>query len=119
MCANALPATAQNAFQGSITLPNDVRWNNAVLPAGDYTFTLESTALPARMILKGPNGRIFIYAMALSDRNTNQHSALTIDRRGSARFVRELYLANSGRHTFYWEPKIPKEELLAQGPATT
>jgi hypothetical protein len=111
---------AQVAFRGSFTLPYEVHWNNSVLPAGDYTFTLQSTRWPARMILQGPNGSTFIQAMAISDHNTSQHSTLTVQRRGGARFVRDLYLADYGRSLSYWEPKVPtNEKLLSQGPTTT
>ncbi len=106
--------------KGTFTLPCEVRWSSAVLPAGDYTFTMESTALNAPMILSGPNGSIFIQTMALSDSRTNQHSALTIERRFGTSFVKELYLSDRGRHFLYWEPKVPNNErLLAQEPAST
>ena len=108
------------AEKGSFTLPYKVRWNNVEIPAGDYTFTMQSTALPATMTLSGPDGRIFLHAMIVDEKNTNEHSALTIDSRGGQRFVQELYLADSGQHFRYWPPKIAKSERqLAQGPATT
>lgn len=112
-------AMGQTAARGSFTLPFEVRWNSAVLPAGDYTFNMRSTAFPAQMILEGPNGRIFILGMVVSDEETGQGSSLTVNRRGGTRFVKDLYLANSGKRISYWEPKPPKDELLAQGPTTT
>ena len=33
VCASAIPVSAQNAFQGSFTLPHEVQWQNATLPA--------------------------------------------------------------------------------------
>jgi hypothetical protein len=114
-------AVAQSiAASGRFTLPYEVRWNSAVLPAGDYTYSMLSTASPAPMILSGPEGRIFLRAMMVEEKNTNQHSTLTIESRGRDRFVQELYLADSGRHFVYWLPKVAKSERqLAQGPATT
>ncbi len=109
--AGASQTVAQGISEkGSFTLPCEVRWNSAVLPAGHYTFTIESTALPARMILRGANGSIFIQTMALSDHSTNQHSALTIERRGGTCFVKELYLSDRGRHFLYWEPSVPNND---------
>jgi len=106
---------------GSFKLPYEVRWNSAVLPAGDYTYSMESIPSPAMMTLSGPEGRIFLRAMVTDDKKkSNQHSNLTIESRGGDRFVHELYLADSGRHFLYWPPKIAKSERqLAQGPATT
>jgi hypothetical protein len=109
-----------NSTKGSFTLPYEVRWNNTVLPAGDYTFSMPSTASPDLMALSGPHGSILLRAMVVEGENTNPHSTLTIESRGGDRFVHELYLANSGLHFRYWRPKIAKSERqLAQGPATT
>ena len=59
ICAFVNPASAQNAFQGSFTLSHEIRWQSAVLPAGDYTFAMESAAVPCKMIVRGPNGTSF------------------------------------------------------------
>jgi hypothetical protein len=113
-------AVAQNAAEiGSFTLPFEVRWNSAVLPAGDYTFTMDSTGLTGTMNLRGPNGAIFLHTMALSDKDTNQQSALSIESRGNTRFVKELYLSDRGRHFLYWPPKVQdNERVLARGPVS-
>lgn len=106
--------------KGTFTLPYEVRWNNVVLAPGDYTFTMRSTVSPALMTLSGPDRSFFLAALTVAEKNTNRHSALTIESRGGERFVQELYLANSGLHFGYWVPKIAKSERqLAQGPATT
>ena len=60
--ASAIPASAQDACQGSFTLTHEVHWQNATLPAGDYTFQMKSVASPSRILLKGPNGYQFISA---------------------------------------------------------
>jgi hypothetical protein len=120
ICASATPAAAQNAFQGSFTLRSDVRWQGAMLPAGNYTFTMKSANIPAQIIVKGSNGNAaFVVTAATSKRVTNQGSCLLIERRGGSGFVRELYLADLGLHLRYGVPKIPKDEQqLAQGPDT-
>jgi len=115
---SAAPAAAQADAEGKFTLPYEVKWNDAVLPAGDYTFTLASADQPARLIIRGPKGPMFIGAVATSQRNTNEHSSLTIEQHGGTRFVRELHLASVDRAIQFRVPKISKEEL-ARGPATT
>ncbi len=120
LCASAAPASAQNAFKGSFTLPDDVRWANASLPAGDYTFVLKSSSLPAQIVLQGPNGSVIIMTSATDQRNDGDSSNLTIERRGASRFVRDIYLADLGVHLRYSMPSLPKEQReLAQGPAST
>jgi hypothetical protein len=120
VCASATPASAQNAFQGAFTLPSEVRWQDANLPAGDYTFSLKSAAVPAQILVKGPNASAFILTAATDKRAAGEQSFLTVERRGGTRFVREMYLAALGLHLRYKAPRIPKDEQqLAQGPGTT
>ena len=119
ICASARSASAQNAYQGKFTLPNDVRWANATLPAGDYTFSLSSTTMSGRVFLQGPNGGAFILTSATDQRNEGDSSKLTIERRGGISFVRSMYLADLGVELTYRAPGLPKKDVeLAQGPAS-
>lgn len=118
--AFASPASAQSAFKGSFTLSHEIRWQSAVLPASDYTFRMESTATPCKMIVRGPNGAAFELSSSTNKRNTDGPSVLILERRGGTSFVRELYLAHLGLHVLYNVPKVPKnEQQLAQGPTST
>ncbi len=122
VCASATSAFAQNqnAFKGSFTLPNDVSWAGTKLPAGDYTFVMKSSALPAQIVLTGSNGSVFIQTGATDKRNDGESSVMTIEHRGGASFVRDLYLADLGVHLRYFAPSLPKNERrLAQGLAST
>jgi hypothetical protein len=118
-CVSSAAAQSSTACQGSFTLPEEVRWQGRVLPAGDYSFSLKSAALPALLELRGPRGVNVLMTAGLSKGDTNERSFLTIERRGDLGYVRELYLAPIGVHFRYQVPKVPKAELLAQGPATT
>ena len=113
-------AAQKNTTRGSFTLPFEVRWQGVVLPAGDYTFSLKSAASPAMVTVQGSNGCGFMLATEVDEKRTNQDSSLTIEGRGSTRFVREMYLADLGLRIHYSIPKNSKNEKeLAQGPATT
>jgi hypothetical protein len=119
ICASASSASAQNAFQGKFSLPNDVRWANATLPAGDYTLSLRSASVPAQVILQGPNGGAFILTSVTDERNEGGSSKLTIEHRGGISFVRSMYLADLGVELTYRAPGLPKKDVeLAQGPAS-
>jgi len=120
ICAFVNPASAQNAFQGSFTLSHEIRWQSAVLPAGDYTFAMESAAVPCKMIVRGPNGAAFELSSSTDKRTIEGPSVLILERRNGDFYVRELYMADRGLHVLYNVPKNPKsEELLAQGPTST
>jgi hypothetical protein len=118
-CVYAAPAQGIPAAQGKFTLPSEVRWEGTVLPAGDYSFSMESASLPAHILLRGPNGAQFVRPAGISENNPAQESYLTIERRGEWGYVREMYLAPLGMHFTFTTPKAPKDQLLAQGPATT
>jgi hypothetical protein len=115
--ASAVPASAQAAFQGSFTLSHEVRWHNATLPAGDYTFQMQSLSTPVRITVKGPNGYQFITAL-VADEKTIGQSMLILENRGNQSAVSELRLAPIGRSLRYAVPKAPKDVELAQGPVT-
>jgi hypothetical protein len=117
VCASATPASAQAAFKGSFTLTHQVRWQNAILPAGDYTFQMESLAAPARIVIQGPNGYQFISAL-VADQKVSERSMLIVENHGRSSVVSELRLAPINRILRYSVPKAPKEVELAQGPVT-
>jgi len=113
VCASAIPASAQAAYRGSFTLTHAVRWQNATLPAGDYTFQIESLSLPAKMTVKGPNGSQFVTAIVVNEKASEQ-SMLIVENRGSSSAISELRLAAIGRSLRYAVPKAPKDVELAQ-----
>jgi hypothetical protein len=120
ICASASSASAQDAFQGQFNLPHDVRWANASLPAGNYTFSLDSTTMPGRVFLRGPHGGAFILTSVIDNRNEGDSSKLTIEHRGGTSFVRSMYLAELGVELTYSAPKTPKQDVeLAKGPVST
>jgi hypothetical protein len=115
VCASAVPASAQLVCKGSFTLSHEVRWQNATLPPGDYTFEMRSLASPSQITLKGPNGYQVVTAMVANETASDQ-SMLIIEHRGSTSTIAELRLPSIGRSFRYAVPKAPKEVEVAQGP---
>jgi hypothetical protein len=118
VCAAPAPAAAQDAYKGRFTLTHDVRWSQALLPAGEYTFSLKSTSLPAQILVHGPNGFAILMTSATATKNRDASSCITIERRGGMRVVSDLYLAELGIDLRYNAPKLPDNEI-AQGPRET
>jgi hypothetical protein len=119
VCASANSASAQSAYHGTFTLTQEARWGSAKLPAGDYSFVLESMAMPARITVRGANGAQFVTTVSNDRENLDRSSSLKIERRGNTRFVSEIYLAEIQLELHYQAPKLPKDELLAMGPVST
>jgi hypothetical protein len=107
---------AAPAFKGQFTLTNDVIWNGTELPAGEYDFTLNSTAMPAKILLHGPNGYMFVLTSAVSGKQQGETSSLTVERRNGERYISSLYRADLGIDLRYRAPKL-NEKMIAQGPA--
>ena len=113
VCASAVPASAQGVYKGSFTLTHEVRWQNAKLPAGDYTFEIKSISLPATLTVRGPDGSMFVTSMVV-DQKPSERSMLIVENRGSSSAISELRLAELGKSLRYSTPKAPKDVELAQ-----
>ena len=118
--STAIPSAAQGAVcKGSFTLPVAAEWQNARLPAGDYTFSMNSVGFPMQIRVEGENGAVYVGSVGTSEQNSGEKSFLILEQRGDRKFVRELYLAQLGLHVRYYVPSQPKDELLAKLPAKT
>ncbi len=106
VCVSAIPASAQLVCKGSFTLSHEVRWQNATLPAGDYTFVMQSLGSPSRITLKGPNGYQFITALVENKTDSNQ-SMLIVENRGGRSTIAELRLSASATQC-QRPPRMPK-----------
>lgn len=96
---------AQNAFEGKFTLPFEARWGSAVLPAGDYTFTLPSTAAPYLLYVRGEGKAAIVLTSAADTKAISDHSQLTIVDAGGEHFIRMLEAGPLGLTFDYTVPK--------------
>ena len=111
-------AQQSSVFEGQFRLSEPVSWQGKILPAGEYTFSVSSTNFPARLVLHGPKTTVVILASGRSGAFPIQKSALMIELRGKARFVRELSLNNPPVAFRYQVPALPKNESVQQAPTT-
>jgi hypothetical protein len=118
-CVIASPASAQSAYAGKFTLTQEAQWGAAKLPAGEYSFVLESMAIPAKIVVRGPNGAQFVTTVSSDRMRTDEASNLKIQHRGTSRFVSEINLAELKLQLHYQGPSLPKNEQLAMGPVST
>lgn len=104
--------------QGDFTLPFETRWGKAVLPAGDYSFSVhqvsDSTAL---VTVRGKKANAVVMTAAVDACQECGTSALIVLRQGGQRTVQALRL-RSLRMTLYYAPPGRVNELLAQTPKT-
>jgi len=103
ICAAASAASAQPLVRGSFTLPYEVHWGKAVLPAGDYSISIEHADRPAAV--RTATGRIVAFVMPRSfdDAHQDQSSALIITKAENQRVVR-AFNWREGNRLFIYRP---------------
>jgi hypothetical protein len=104
-----------SVYKGKFTLPFETRWGTAILPAGDYSLSLNSTTMPVRATIRGENGAVLIQAEAMATRSGSDKSSLIVVRNSRRGVVRSLYLAEIGAAFYFGAPKAERQPI-AQGP---
>ena len=90
-------ANAQPSFAGKFTLPYEVRWGQAVLPAGDYVIRMDATASPAKISLaNGSSAGVYTEYPLVEDSHMSG-VYLTITNHANQRRVRSLNLPQLGK----------------------
>jgi hypothetical protein len=94
-------ASAQTPAKGTFTLTHEVRWQNAIVPAGDYRFKYEwdgvAPVLTVSKLSGAPTGFLFLI------RDTEE-SALSSGSQG----VNQLVLENTVTGTYVSAMKLPE-----------
>jgi len=102
------------AYKGQFTLPFDAKWGLATLPAGDYTFTLDSSALPAMIkIEQGTRNVALVMAQNTETSDASKASELVVTRSGGYARIRVLHLAELGTDFAYGAPKAESREMAS------
>jgi hypothetical protein len=102
ICLSVSSASAQS-LNASFTLPFEVHWGRAVLPAGSYTITFDSVHRPA-IVRAGREGRAIVMPVTVNEAVNDQPSALILTRSENGYDVRYLNLREEnlslGYHLF-------------------
>lgn len=111
-------ASAQLA-KGSFTLTHEVRWQNAVVPAGDYRFTIEADGPGEMLTLHKISGSAASFMLLVTDveaSKPSQLSQLIVVSRASRSFVSTMQLPEFGMTLHFAVPVETRK--LAQRVAT-
>jgi hypothetical protein len=109
-------ANAQ-VYKGNFTLPFDAQWGRATLPAGDYSFVLDSVNGPCIIrVEQGKRSVAMVMAQSNDVSKPSNHSALIVTRSGGRARIRALHLAELGTDLYYGAPKAEAWEM-ASAPA--
>jgi len=103
------PALAQDAA-GKFTLTKEVRWGSAVLPAGDYQYSLEHRA-GALLLLRNTNGQMGAIVLVKSTTAVNDQgpARLVLERSGDGWFVSSMVITEIGEELSFGAPSLRTE----------
>jgi hypothetical protein len=118
-CAFAVAANAQSGFTGKFTLPYEVHWGTVVLPAGEYTISMDSLHT-ATLVQSGNNNQSFYTRIPLMEDSEKGAACLFITVQGNERMIRSLNLPQYGRSLVYKRlTKAEREQLAKAGQVHT
>ena len=99
-------ANAAPLYRGRFTLPYEVRWGQAVLPAGDYLLRFVDVQTRVFVVIQDANnGKDVAYLAPVTKTEAKGTSALLLADEGDQRVVHSLRLAELGE-VFIYEPTL-------------
>jgi hypothetical protein len=114
------PVSAQEPARGKFTLPHEVRWENVVVPAGDYQFDYESAGAGILRLNKISGVRAgFMLLVRDTDETpiqtrTSGASQLVLETDAGTRYVSTLELPQFGMTLHFTVPANTVEKQIAR-----
>jgi hypothetical protein len=84
-------ANAQTSFEGKFTLPYEVKWNHAVLPAGEYFIQVDAIGMPTVLHSTSSGTSVNTNSPIVADLEKGA-ARLTVTIQGNERRVRSVNL---------------------------
>ena len=112
-------ATAQDEG-GSFTLPHEVRWQSATVPAGDYRFTVQAVGPSELLKLRKISGAPASFMLMVNDANvqtSSEAARLEIKSEAGIRYVSSMSLPDFELTLHFAVPRSAGD--MAEMPTTT
>jgi hypothetical protein len=116
----AVVGNAQIALHGKFQLTSQAHWGKAVLPAGQYSFTIASTQQPVRVVIQSADGKTGAIALAETSAQASPGgSYIFITGTGTDRMVRSVNLPQLGTALVYKPLTRQERETLYSSASET
>lgn len=115
-------ASAEEPSRGHFKLTHDVRWENAIVPAGEYVFSYDPDSIsPVLTITKmdGPRGSFMLMVPAKGQSSPKDSNALALESTPTGSYVSMLTLAESGVTLHFWVPRATEKQTAKAQPTVT
>lgn len=113
-------ASAQEPARGHFTLTHDVRWENALVPAGSYEFTYNCSSIaPVLSLTKisGTPGRFMLLVPLTDESKPGENSQLVLESTAAGSYVSEMQLPEFGMSLHFVVPAHAAERQIARATA--
>jgi hypothetical protein len=118
-CVLTVAAKAQPTFVGTFTLPYEVHWGQALLPAGEYFIRMDSAGAAAKVTSTDGSRTVYTQFPTFADSEKGD-THLTITKMGNERRVRSLNAPKFGKLIIFAPlSKSEREELAKAGQSIT
>ena len=107
-------ASAEEPSRGHFKLTHGVRWENAVVPAGEYAFSYDPDSVsPVLTITKidGPRASFMLMVPAKDESLIMGSNALLLEGTPAGSYVSALRLPESGVTLHFWVPRTTEKQL--------
>jgi len=116
-------ASAEEPSRGHFKLLHEVRWENVIVPAGEYAFSYDPDSIsPVLTITKtdGPRASFMLMVPAKDESSANDSNALVLESTAGGSYVSALRLPESGVTLHFWVPRaVEKQVAKAESSAST
>jgi hypothetical protein len=96
---------ATTAYQGKFTLPFQVYWAGSTLPAGDYTFEMESQGSPYTLYIRGQKANVIVRAISADAGVLSRTAQLDLVDISDVHTIRTFEAPELGVTFMYFTPK--------------
>jgi len=113
-------ASAQDRAQGKFTLAHEVHWQNAVVPAGDYRFTLSSDGASGMLTLSKLSGSrtgFMLMVHDTDDAKPSDSSRLVLKTTPEGSYVSSMQLPEFGVTLNFVVPTVAEKIATTSAPA--
>lgn len=108
-------ASAQEPARGRFTLPHDVHWENAIVPAGEYQFSIESDTIGVLRLdkISGTRAGFMFLVRDQQPSKPSDLSRIMLDTTSSGSYVTSMQLPDFGMTLNFTVPASKAEKQMA------
>jgi hypothetical protein len=114
LSVTSIPATAEAPAHGKFTLTHDVRWGNALVPAGDYEFAYDPYVKSPILTLtkvSNPRASYMLLVLNTADSKSTDSNRLLLQTTADGSYVSAMELVECGMTLYFTAPSHPTKQM--------